>query len=292
MLKILLIVFFIFHTIKANDNTIKFAFTIDDIFLKYFKYKDARQSLRSWLKKLAKEKNIDLDIIYLENIINAKNDFINNDINILTLKVPLYIKYNKSLDKTTNEFWSLSFSKNDGSQYCLISNKKQNIKSFKDIENKTLAIIKQDRVMHWLNKKVLEINKTTTKKILKKITKVEEESTVFFNVYFGKSDLGIISKNSWTIMNELNPSISKKVTLNKCSKIYFPLFIGLLNKNLSKKFVKKFFSTTLNIKEQENSENLQTLVPINHFYKISDKNLKELKNFYSEYNTLKKEYTK
>lgn len=292
----LIIIIFIFYISIANTfakekTPIIFGFTHQN-FGNLFKFNGVKNSLSKWIIKLSNENNISADVIFYKTDRTLFNAYKNKKINILTINVKGYIEHKKELKKMSDSFWSLSFSENDGVNYCLISNKKDKIKGFKDMKNKTLSIRDEFQINDWFNKKSLEINKKSAKKILKKIIKSQKESTILLNVYFGKINLGVISKNTWLTMNELNPGISKKVTLNECSKISFPPFLGMFRKNILLNYKKKFFSVITNIKKEEDEEKeaIFNIIDLNHFYKISNKNLNEVEKFYKEYEKLKKKY--
>lgn len=286
-----IIVVFIFYCNYsfAKEADLRIAININqELFLKY---KNAKNSIRNWASKLGDKKKVNTTMTFFKNDIDIYNAYNKGSINIAFFTPSFFVNHFSKLNKTSGDFWTGSYSEEDNIKYCLISNKKNEFKSFKDIKGKTLGmLIYNDTSYVLVNKMSMKENHKTVDKMVKNIKYINRESTVVLNVYFNKLDMGIIKKATWDTMLELNPSIRKKIFLSWCSENSMPQFVGVFNKKIYSS-TKNIFLGLLSGKEvSSESREFFNILPFNHIYKISDKDIKKMLTFYKNYRELLNKY--
>ena len=127
---------------------------------------------------------------------------------------PDYYENKDVLRKISKNYWTATFSNEEFTQFYLITQIDSNINSIKDISNKKISLELYDKEPEvWINKLTLLNNKKSIESISSKIIKEGKESTVLLNVFFKKTDLAVVSSETWDDMIKLNPSISKKLKI-------------------------------------------------------------------------------
>lgn len=90
-------------------------------------------------------------------------------------------------------------------------------------------------------------------------------------------------------MLDLNPAIKKRVSIvAKSKEIHLP-FLGFFKKSTSKVDVNFFFKKSENLEKLPGSQQIMALLKFDKVFKIEKKELKDLIDFYQEYDILKKE---
>lgn len=290
ILHFILIVLFTTNAISESEiETTKFGLVSKSKVLSNFE--DARESLSLWIEEIGKELNVNLSVKFYPTSELLSKKFLNNELNMIVLPLPYFLKNKEILEKNSRDYWTLSFSENKFAQYYLISPKNLENKNFKDIKNTTLSYKEDDDIAEiWLDKNSLIENKKSYKKVLKRVLFEEKESTVVLDVFFKKAQFGIVSKKTWDIMIELNPAIAKTIEIvRKSEKIHLP-FIGMFSKNSTKKSTDIFFNVTKDMRKLYNSEELLDLLKFDSIFPLELKDLKDLEIYYNEYFKLKKKY--
>lgn len=255
-------------------------------------FADARVAAKVWLEDIVsdnyeKKANIEFydsaDILY--------KDLISGKLNMVVFDLEFFFKHKKNIEKIAHEFWSLNTFGTVYSQYYLIAKKSLNAKGFKNIIGKSVAYKKGDLSAEiWLDKNSLGIYKSEAKKILKEIILVKKENTALLNIFFNKTDFAIVTKKTWEIATELNPSIKKKIEIiEKSEKIHMPL-IGLFRKDVKDSRIKSFFKASENISAVEGGREIVQLLKFDSLFKVKDTDLNKMDKYYKEYFELKKKY--
>lgn len=254
-------------------------------------FKDAQTALSDWIESTAKEDNGKVDVFYYADSHSLYNDYKKNKLNMIVLELDFFFKNKDEIKKKSNNYWTLVNNETVHSQYYLIANKSLNVKELKSIKNTTVSIKKYNLSSEiWFDKISLLENKKSYKNLVKKVNYKEKESSSLLDVFFKKSQFAVISKSTWDIMIELNPSIKKRVeVIRKSKKIHYP-FIGLFSNNASEKGLKAFFRLSENIKGLKRGEQIINLLKFDSVHRIDENSLNALNNFYSEYFELQKKY--
>lgn len=287
-----IILFILIVNLSASEKfeyTSRFGFLYSGTVLSNFK--DARNALSKWLKETAAEHNGNVLVSFYPDSESLYKDFKQNKLDMVVLNLDFFFRNKNEIEMISDSYWTLLSNKVKHTQLYLISNKSSNINSFKDIKGKTITIKDEDLTSEvWLDKNSLLVNKKTYNKTLQDIKKVTKESTTILNVFFKKTDLAIVTKNTWDTMVELNPSVTKKVkVIEKSEKIHFP-FIGVFSKNADKKGKKSFIELSKDVLSLDGGEQISELLKFDTLLWIENNELNKLEKYYQEYFDLKSKY--
>lgn len=257
----------------------------------FSEFKDARESLVKWMKNFGERRNAPIEIKFYDNMNFLYKDYKRNKLGGITVYTNFFFENYDEIKRNSSDFWSLSYSEENKTTLCLISNKKSKINGFKDIKDKNLSIKNNNLYFSWLNKESLKLHKKPVRKVLKKLIYERKESRILLNVYFKKVELGIIDKLAWNTMLELNPAILKEIKMLKCIDFPTSSFIGLFKKGVAIERNKKiFFDFTQNIENYEDSKEFFSLMNFNHVYKIKKSDLEKMNLYFKEYRKLERKY--
>lgn len=250
--------------------------------------KNANRFLKTWSDEFAKTKNIDVNILFYKKELNLYKDFTLGKLDGGFFNYDFFIKNEKTIKKYTKLFWSLSFSKENGFNYCLIANKQSEIKNINQLKSKSLSLVFKDKIPYnWINKQSLSIYKKPIKKILKNINYVKQESTAILNVYFKKTDFAVVKKYIWETMKEINPSIENKIKLIQCTtNNLFPI-VGFIKEDVPKKDIDTFLNLS---KDNDEDVKFFDLILVDHIFLLENKHIEEMRKFTKEYESLKLKY--
>lgn len=288
---ILLIFFnsFLFADKKERTHNWNIGITSESSMLT--KFKDANIALKAWVEDMGELYDIDIDIGFYEESGKLYEDFKLRKRDVLVIDIPFFFKHKKDLEKYIDEIWSLSIDNQKHSQYFLLGNKSKNLKSFKNLRNRTISIKRDDSIAeNWLNKNSYLNHKSSAKNVLKKINEEKNDRRVLLNVFFGKVDYAIITKKAWEDMLSFNPSIEKKVeVLAKSKKIFIP-FMGIHAKWINKETKRLFYEASSNLKTLKGGEQVIEIMKFDSVYKLDKRELNELDKYFQEYYHLEKMY--
>lgn len=257
----------------------------------FSKFKDSKVVLKSWLNNLAHLHNGELDVEYYNGGQLLFDAFKNNKFDMIAIDLPFYFKNRKEIENISNNKWSLSINEKKYTQYYLLGNKSKKLEGFGDLNKRIISLKDNEHPSEiWLNKNSLEKNKKSSKKLLKKIIYEKKETTAALNVFFGKSDYAIVSKEAWDVIIEFNPSIKNKIEILDKSKDIFLPFIGFFSNKASDKSKEIFFVLSDDLSKVAGGDQIVEIMKFNSIYKLTDESLSELDKYYNEYFELKKKY--
>lgn len=257
-------------------------------FDKVYKNKVKRIILKT-VDKMEKVLESKINIVFIESEDNLLKDFKKfKKINTMIIYSSFYLEHNEEIKKITkNPFLFNSNSKK--TQYYLIANKKSNIKSIKDLRNKSfVSLTIDDNYSTWVDFLVRRNLNTSYKNIIKKEKKVNKNEKLLLNVYFNSVDFTAVSKVVYDDMVLLNPAIKKDLVIIAKSKPIFFFGLGLFHKNTSPKLTKNFQKAVDSGTFNKEFGNLYKMLNLYGIQKTSFEDLKPLDDFYSEYLKLKK----
>ncbi|TLP38391.1 PhnD/SsuA/transferrin family substrate-binding protein [Arcobacter arenosus] len=201
-----------------------------------------------------------------------------------------YLKNRKIIDKYTKEYFAFS-SKDKFHSYVLLANNESKIKSIKDIKNKVYVNFLGDDNLHtWLDYKSLEKFKKPYKSLVKEQVNVKKASRAILNLYFNKADFTVVKKNVFDNMVKLNPALKKRLNIIDESKKIFLYGVGAFHKDTPNEVTEKFFKYTENLKIMKKLEYIYRLLDQSSLERITKEEMKDMVNFFEEYEYLKKRY--
>lgn len=273
----------------SKDIVTRFGFINNIEALSDFKY--VKESLSKWIKKVGSTHIKTLSIHFYEEPEILYEDFKNGKLDIVGINPNTFFENEEKFSKYSLDYWSLSYTSQNNTKYCLISNTNEKLNNFKILENKSIVLKHAEEVSYdWINKNSLQYNKDSIETIAKKVNYTKKESTVVLNIFFEKYNLGVVKSSTLNTMMELNPKIKTKVKIVTCSKINLIPLIGFFHKNTHEKDnVELFFNLTSDFKHSE-EKTFSLILNFNHIYKINKQNMDKLRTFYKEYEELLDKY--
>ncbi|MCP4970013.1 MAG: hypothetical protein GY932_05390 [Arcobacter sp.] len=255
------------------------------------RFKDSRIALKAWLEDIAKIYKGNVTMKFYDSSKPLYKDFTVNKLDMIIVDLPFFFKNKDDIENKSHHLWSMIIGEHKFDQLYLVANKSKNLKGFKDLKNKTIAIKKgNENIKIWLEKKSYEENKKSSNKLLKNIRIEKKDRTALLRVFFGKTDYAIVSKNSWNIMLELNPSFKNKIEILDMSDNIFLPFIGFFSKKANINSIDTFFKASNNLSEYEGGKQIVELLNIRSIYKVPNNTLIKLEKYYKEYFKLKESY--
>ena len=287
--KVLILIFLSLSLHGELKFEVKYGFLSNGTLLQSFS--DAKVALKVWLEDVAILHDTKLEVVFSDSSETLYQMQKKGKVDMIVVDLPFFFKNKKDIFETSDNFWSLSMKDAQYSQYYLIANKSLNAKGFKNIKNKTISMKKGNKgVFVWLDKNSLIHNKKEFQNVVGNTYLKKKESTVILNVFFNKSDFGIVRRKTWDILAELNPSILKKVQIIKKSEKIHISSIGLFRKGIDPLLPDAFFKVGNDLHRLKNSESIVELLKFDKLFKVDDKVLSKLSKYYDEYFILKKRY--
>ncbi|MCB0751696.1 MAG: PhnD/SsuA/transferrin family substrate-binding protein, partial [Ignavibacteriae bacterium] len=252
--------------------------------------RDAKAGIEIWAKMIyenytnIKKSNV---IIYenMESLIKSIN---NNELDIVFLNSLQFIQNKDELK--IQPYFGTTVNKEKKYSIYLISKNKQPIKKFDELKN-TIITIQAGRYKMlnelWLDLLCLENRINDKTKFFKKIVFEENPSKTIFSVFFDKSDFCIATNFSYDLMMEMNPQISKKISVfKKRENLINDLFcfVNSMNPNLKSNLLD--FGQTLD--KQPKMEQVYKMFKIDGSYLLEEHYLDSTLMLWQEYNKIKK----
>lgn len=254
-------------------------------------FKDARDSLSNWIKDMGFSNDLNVETKFFNNIDDLIISYRQGELDMIVISLPDYFQNENKLKNISRDFWSATFSDELYSDFYLITQTDSKINSIKDISNRSISLESYDKVPEvWIDKLSLLVNKKSISNVSSKIVKESKESSALLNVFFKKTDLAVVSGQTWNDMIKFNPSISKKLKIiEKSQKNNLP-FVGFFHKDTVDYKINEFFKVTTNIEESVRAEELITLLKFKKFFRVNDDYLNDMRNYYNEYFELQNRY--
>ncbi|GGD44681.1 hypothetical protein GCM10012288_18750 [Malaciobacter pacificus] len=291
--QILFIILISSNILLANNesNTQKNNFGFLSTFNILDDFKDARSNLTTWLEKLGEEQNFSVNVYFYKDSKKILDDYNSGKLDLITINYYSFFENKSKLEAISSRYWTITYNKEQTYKLCLIKNNSVKFNSFKDLKEKSIILRKyDDHGSIWLDYQSLKSNNKTFKDTLDLVKYEHNESTSLLSVYFNKNNLALISEDTWNTMLELNPAISKRISVFQCSKIDFLPFVSLFSKKVKNEDINTFFKISDNMRNEEKIKNIHELFQFEKIVELEKDDLKAIDNFYNNYITLKKKY--
>lgn len=287
--KYILIFLFVTLTLHANlKEEYTFGITIYK-FDKVYQNKAKRLILKT-LDKMAEKLDSKISVIFIDSEDKLLEDFKKFEkMNTMIVYSSFYLKNKEEIKKISKNPFLFNNSKKM-TQYYLIANKKSNIKSSKDLKNKSFASLTiDDNYSTWIDFLVRKNLNTSFRNIIKNEKRVNKNEKLLLNVYFNKVDFTAVSKIFYDDMVLLNPSITKNLVIIEKSEPIFFFSLGLFHKNTPSKLTEAFHRLIDDGSFNKEFRNLYKVLNLYGIQKTSFESLKSLDDFYNNYLKLKED---
>lgn len=257
------------------------------------KYKDTRIAFSMWLEDLATKEFMDINMVYYDSSMNIVNDFINYELDYLTLNPIFYLKNQKIIDPWAEEFWVVNKGKNQLESYLILVREDSDIKTLKDLKNKSVGT-REDNYLGkmYLESELLQVRRKYSRNYFKGYINTGKFSTAILNTFFGKVDACIVPSYTLDLVSEMNPSIKKSLRVIKRSEeIFFPI-LAIFHINTQRKIIDDFALSVKGLKESPRGRNILNLFKMEGLRRISKEKIAPMKEYYNNYLGLRKKYVK
>ena len=249
--------------------------------------KDIETTLTLWITDMGKHINIPVETHFYNSIEDVKKDMSSGKVNYMLIKPMDVIKY-FDLEKLIDGYSPARKRDNIHNKLILVVRKDSQIKSIKDLKNKTLGLSNNNEIKTmYIDTLLMNQNLPKSKKFLSKTIKYTKNSKALLELFFKKIDVAIITKGTLELMNEMNPQIGKSTKILEEKSILLGN-VGFFSINTDKEIIDKFNKGIKQLHDSERSKQILTLFKAERLERTNREELKKLKEFYTRYKILKK----
>lgn len=244
---------------------------------------DLRIGLEVWLNRLTRAKGFEARVIYYQDPSDMARDFEKGAIDG-AVATPLDFVRHFDASLLTPGIIGYKNSKADSSIVYLLTRRSLKKKTLTELLGRNIsvpAIASGSR----LYLKVLALKRGLDPDRLDFETTPNAQRAVF-NLYFGKSDLAMVTKAEFDIACELNPSLKKSLVILRQRKLFVEnLFF--LRKGMDPAFYDYLLANAVNLPRTPGGKTLMTLFRTDTMEKCTPSELKTTRKLYEEYIRLK-----
>ncbi len=251
--------------------------------------KDVRLAMNLLLQEVTAKSQYKIQTKFLDNPEKIVKEFQNAKVNLLILDFINYLKNYEKINSSVKDRWIL-LSKKDNTlrRFYLLVNKKSAINSLKDLQSKTIGLLKYDSMQKlFLDYSLLKDQNQTSDTFFKEKKLFLKPSRALIKLFFNKIDACIVSEYAWDTAVEINPQFKKRLKIIQKSKdIFPPVALILIHKNspfFSKLYEKFVFTSQMNSKSKQILNMYQAVQSVN----LSEKEVQPIYTYYKEYLKLK-----
>jgi len=269
----------------AEKITVNFGFYVNSILLS--NEKETVLAIELWIKELMLSQEITVNLRIYDAIDVMIDDFLKDDkLQMMGFDSITYLKNKKVLMGEYQKLWTLRASKEEYIQYYLIRTTQDKEENF-ELKDKNIAIKKGDlSAKMWLDTLSIKNFKKPYKKLVKSEVLVDQQSSAMLRVYFQNVDCAVVTKSTFEVMKELNPSVAKKIRIVKKSPKIFVSYVGLFSKKLSKDVISVFKKSQNEINMTPKGRLILDLLKVNKVVSIKESFLNNLDEYYKNYQKL------
>lgn len=251
--------------------------------------KDARIAIDIWVDHF-KGNNLKTELSFFRNLDKALNAYKNKEYEFFGLNIVDYLENRKTLDKTTHSYIAALYKKDLFNSYVIIANKKSKINTIADLKNKKVSILSQFQMGKlFLDSELLKLKGNISDNFIETIIKTKKHSTSIMNTFFRKTDVAVIPEYKLKLMQEMNPSLMKKIKVIKKSKAIFLSTIALVQDTKDTE-AKKLAHTLVELLNSQMGRNILNIFKVKALKSVEKNELKEIKLYYDEYKKLLSNY--
>lgn len=185
---------------------------------------------------------------------------------------------------------NLTYSKNfvtinrfkGNTKYLLVVNKNSKIKKLKDLKNRSIIYQSPDKFSKvWLDYIIYKKLAIPSDKLLSRVSSDNKMYKKVLDLYFGKQDAIVVSKEILETSLSLNPKLKESIVVLEESPLIFPGIVGSFHKDAPDDIVDYYNNLIEN--RQEYLSNILELVGLKSIVFSKKEDYQEVLKFYSEY---------
>ncbi len=253
---------------------------------------DIEVSMNFWTKDLLAEESRKINInlteikaILYDSMQEMREAMLKGELDMIVGPPLLISKYFKR-EELADGFTGMLEGKRDDN-ILLIARNAHNISDIKDLKGKRLLVLEDDEFSEiFIDTLFLKQFNTSYKKIASSVEQQIKASRVVLDIYFNKADAGVVYRNSYEVMIELNPDIAnatKIIAEYPMKSKNFGYFVkGYPYAETMSKMAVNLFS------KNSRSKQILEVFKTSELGYCSVQDLDNFDNYYNEYKKLKK----
>lgn len=172
-------------------------------------------ALQSLANKIFKTQGFNIKLIPFVSFFEMQQSIIQGDIDFSIINSFHYLSHHPFFQQyTVNPIWTVQRGTSAAENYILIANNQHTGKSLADFKNKTISLYKEHLLLEfYLDFLTKKESGQIHSAFFSKIKYTNSISLSVLDVFFGNSDLCLVSSHVFDLATELNPAIKKKVTI-------------------------------------------------------------------------------
>lgn len=236
-----------------------------------------------------KEYKFNVKLINKDEVLKA---FEKKEFDVMLCSPEFYFENKKELASNIRNIYTNPEGKTVVEEYYLLKNI-NNPNTFMNQKKLTIhypLIYRSTKI--WLDMLIYENHKKSFKEVIFKSKRYSKEGKIAYKVFFDKNAFGIITKNTYELVMELNPQIRKQVKIIKKSKPMFISTIFLEHNKVDSKRSKKLIDF-INNKDGflGNTKNSQGIL-LSKISLVKEEDLEIIEAYYKKHKILQKKYEK
>jgi phosphonate transport system substrate-binding protein len=254
---------------------------------------DAKAAIKVWINQLVKSSHYEDQYTLQVKIYNQFEDLnkgIKNDsLAIVALNT---IDFINNGEKIGLEPVLAPSTKGDiFEQYYILVRKDARYKNLIDLRGANVGVLTGTNSAvpgYWLDVTLAKNNIPGRANFFKNISTSNKESQLILNLFFSRLDACVVSKQSFSLMKELNPQIGEKIISIQTSPNYLQGVVCFTKKFMNQSDRNLFYTNAIHIHETISGSQILSLVKVDKLESFKNEYLNSLKDLIKEYNYLVK----
>jgi len=265
----------------AKMRVISNAFYGEDI--DKINYKDAKMAMDIWLKKMADKLGASSTLSFFTDFDAVKKAKKAGAVDTLILSSHSYLKYLPYCKAEFSQGWMKM--EKDGKPFFRFV-----ILRHKNFAKKDEYVI--DYYQYSKTSKLVAQMYAWENGLSFIFEPVPKRSKPVLDLFFHKADFAIVKEETWNLMQELNPQLSKELEVVHTSDRIFVDIITLFSNHLSQKDKDIYIRAIEAINTTPDGKQLMELFKFNGLTKMGEDQFRDMEQFYQKYKVLKAQHEK
>ena len=251
---------------------------------------DASVAINTWANELRKNLKIDASfkLVIFDNTQEMVNYNSKKNLGMVILNSIDFLKLRNKM--SLYPIFTSTDSKNIYSKLLIIT-KHLNAKNISDLRGKKIGFyLRRNNPIPelWINVLLAKNKLGTEEKFFSQIREFQSESQLILSVFFGQTDVGIVTESAFETMNELNPQIDKKIKILKVSRGFIFDISSLTKGSMEYSYSDQIKKDAVNLNRYPAGRELLTLMKTVRVVQFKPELLKNTEILYNEYKDIKK----
>lgn len=251
---------------------------------------DATVAINTWANQLRNKLKVDakFKLILFDNTDDMVKYNANKNLGMVILNSIDFLKLRSKM--SLYPIYTSNDNKNIYNKLYIIT-KNPGVKNISELKGEKLGFcLKRNNPIpeYWIEVLLAKNKLPHLKKFFSQTEEFQSESQLILSVFFGQTDVGIITETSFKTMDELNPQIGKKIKILKVSPGFIFDISSLTKASRNYSYSKDIIEDAINISQYPAGRELLTLMKTVKIVPFRPEYLKSTETLYNEYKSIKK----